>query len=110
LGLQPRQLQSIVWGQIRKDFPAELKGSDVHRAYIDSIWGQYKEGKITQKEAQTQVRDYSKIAREQIEANAETPSTQQEFGFPILPSKFVNFKNKQAEPALESGLDKLGGK
>jgi hypothetical protein len=111
LGLQPRQLQSIVWEQVRKDFPMELKSNETHKAAIDDIWSQYKNGKITQKEAQGQVRDYAKTAREQIEANAEKPSTQQDFGFPILPSKFVNFKSKVGqEPALESGLDKLGGK
>src|ERR1700688_4887575 len=111
LGLQPRQLQSIVWEQIRKDFPAELKTNETHRANIDGIWSRYKDGKITQKDAQEEVRDYAKTAREQIEANAEKPSTQQDFGFPILPSKFLNTKSPIGQqPALESGLDKLGGK
>src|SRR6202030_4284965 len=59
LGLQPRQLQSIVWEQVRKNFPSEFKAQEAHKVAIDNIWGKYKNGDITQKEAQTQVREYA---------------------------------------------------
>jgi len=101
LGIQPRQLQSITWEQVRKNFPAELKSSPAHRTAIDDIWGKYKDGKITQSQAQQQVSAYAKTAREQIAENAEKPATlkpdnTQKSGvanlgdMPVLKSKYLN--------------------
>ena len=65
LGIQPRQLQSIVWEEVRKMFPSEMKGGNLpHTAAIDKIWQDYQDGKISVDKARQNVVDYAKQARE----------------------------------------------
>ena len=69
LGLQPRQLQSIVWEEIRKQFPDEYKRSTTAQAAIDGIWKEYEDGDITLKNAQQRVRDYAQKGYAEMVAN-----------------------------------------
>ncbi len=69
LGLQPRQLQSIVWEEIRKQFPDEYKRSKPAQAAIDGIWKEYEDGDITLKNAQQRVRDYAQKGYAEMVAN-----------------------------------------
>ena len=69
LGLQPRQLQSIVWEEIRKQFPDEYKRSTTAQAAIDGSWKEYEDGDITLKTAQQRVRDYAQKGYAEMVAN-----------------------------------------
>jgi len=76
LGVQPRQLQSIVWEQIRSMFPAEMKWigakgdmPGTHAKAIDDIWRQYGDRKITLDKAHELVRQYAGKAAEAMAAN-----------------------------------------
>lgn len=53
-GILPREMQSITWEAVRGLFPEVFKkGKNV--AKIDSIWDNYKSGKLTQQQAREQV-------------------------------------------------------
>jgi hypothetical protein len=67
LGVQPRQLQSVVWEEIRNIFPREAK-REPHIGAVDDIWNQYGDRKITLDKAHQDVRDYAQKAAEQMEA------------------------------------------
>jgi len=76
LGVQPRQLQSVVWEQIRSMFPAEMKRigakgdmPGTHAKAIDDIWRQYEDRKITLDKAHELVRRYAGTAAEAMVAN-----------------------------------------
>jgi len=99
LGLQPRQLQSIVWEEIRKQFPDEMKRVEKHQDAINDIWQSYKDGKITQKAAQDAVRDYATKAYADMVANKPANKGKEEPG-KISAQRFLS---------LMSGLDKLAG-
>jgi hypothetical protein len=58
LGIQPRQLQSVVWEHVRNMFdPVKNSGTGVED--VDNIWKDYTDGKISQKQAQDQVHELS---------------------------------------------------
>ena len=99
LGLQPRQLQSIVWEEIRKQFPDEMKRVQKHQDAINDIWQSYKDGEITQKAAQDAVRDYATKAYADMVANKPANKGKEEPG-KISAQRFLS---------LMSGLDKLAG-
>ena len=96
LGLQPRQLQSIVWEEIRKQFPDEYKRSTTAQAAIDGIWKEYEDGDITLKNAQQRVRDYAQKGYAEMVANkpaakeAARPQANWDWEkIGLLPSNFV---------------------
>jgi hypothetical protein len=58
LGVQPRQIQSVVWEHARNMFdPVKNSGTGVED--VDNIWKDYADGKISQKQAQDQVHELS---------------------------------------------------
>lgn len=59
LGLQPRQLQSVVWEKIREMFPAEQKTA-ANVSAIDKMWKDYGSGKQTLDNTHKNVLDYAK--------------------------------------------------
>jgi hypothetical protein len=69
LGIQPRQLQSVTWEEIRNMFPAEMKRIPKHVEAVDDIWNQYKEGKISLDKTHEMVQDYAKQAAAEMAAN-----------------------------------------
>jgi len=113
LGLQPRQLQSIVWEAIREQFPDEFKRVEKNKTEIDGIWNRYKNGEINQKQAQELVREYSTKAWEEMKEKKPQSSRQAGFDWEnmLLPTtKFVNLSPRGSEPVMAGGLDKLAGK
>lgn len=56
LGIKPRELQSIVWEQVRDLFPAEWK-TKANAKKVADIWGDYGKGKIKIGEARQQIVD-----------------------------------------------------
>lgn len=54
LGLKPRELQSIVWEQVRDLFPAEWKTAANAKKVAD-IWGEYGKGKLTLDQARGKI-------------------------------------------------------
>jgi hypothetical protein len=56
LGLKPRQLQSIVWEQVRDLFPAEWKTAE-HAKQVANIWSDFGKGKINLGEARQKIVD-----------------------------------------------------
>jgi hypothetical protein len=52
LGMQPRQLQSVVWEGARSLFPADKKALMSYRANIEQVWQGYHDGLLTLPEAQ----------------------------------------------------------
>jgi hypothetical protein len=56
LGLKPRELQSIVWEQVRDLFPAEWK-TKANAAKVADIWNDYGKGKIKIGEARQKIVD-----------------------------------------------------
>jgi GNAT superfamily N-acetyltransferase len=69
LGIQPRQLQSVVWGEIRNMFPAEMKRIPRHVDAVNDIWQQYGEGKISLDKAHEKVQTYAKQAAGEMASN-----------------------------------------
>lgn len=68
LGIQPRQLQSIVWETKREwlvDIPAEYEQD------ISQVWDQYREGKYTIEQAQNQVKKLVDEAADKKEVKEE---------------------------------------
>jgi hypothetical protein len=57
-GVLPREMQSITWEAIRGLFTPEFKTKE-NVAYIDNIWNNYKNGKITIDQARQEVMDYA---------------------------------------------------
>jgi hypothetical protein len=56
LGLKPRELQSIVWEQVRDLFPAEWKTA-ANAKKVAGVWGEYGKGKLTLDAARKQIVD-----------------------------------------------------
>lgn len=56
LGLKPRELQSIVWEQVRDLFPAEWKTA-ANAKKVSKIWGEYGKGNLTLDETRKQIVD-----------------------------------------------------
>lgn len=78
LGIQPRQLQSIVWEHVRETFPDRFKraaGGD-HVNEIKRIWRRYDQGKATLPETRKAVFDYA----EKNVAEMKAPTPEQELG------------------------------
>jgi predicted GNAT family acetyltransferase len=66
LGVQPRQLQSVVWEEIRNMFPAEVKSQAKNVQATDKIWSDYKDGKISLDKARQSVRQYAQDAAKEL--------------------------------------------
>ena len=56
LGIKPRELQSIVWEQVRDLFPAEWK-TPANAKKVAGVWGEYGKGKLTLDAARKQIVD-----------------------------------------------------
>lgn len=56
-GLLGRQMQSIIWEGIRDFFPKTFKNKTT-KSFIDNIWTNWKNGKISAEEARQQIVDY----------------------------------------------------
>lgn len=69
LGIQPRQLQSVVWEEVRKQYPAIFKAQAGHVAAVDKIWNQYRDGKISLDKTRATVRDYAGKTVAELNAN-----------------------------------------
>ena len=69
LGIQPRQLQSVVWEEIRNQFPDEFKRAGTHPQAIENIWKGYDAGKTTLEQTRQAVRDYAKDTVAKMEQN-----------------------------------------
>lgn len=69
LGVQPRQLQSVVWEEIRSMFPAEMKRIQKYPAQVDAIWQQYADRKISLDKAHEMVRQSALDAAREMELN-----------------------------------------
>ena len=73
LGIQPRQLQSVVWEKIREQFPDEFKRAGTedmtHPQAIENIWKGYDAGKTTLEQTRQAVRDYAKDTVAKMEQN-----------------------------------------
>lgn len=55
VGLLPRELQSIVWEQIRHDLSPEAKRQKDSKELVEAIWKKAEKGKISRDEAREQV-------------------------------------------------------
>lgn len=53
-GILPRQMQSITWEAVRGLFEATWK-TQANKALVNSIWNEYKSGKISKDEARSQI-------------------------------------------------------
>ena len=73
LGIQPRQLQSVVWEEVRNQFPDEFKRAGTedmtHPQAIENIWKGYDAGKTTLEQTRQAVRDYAKDTVAKMEQN-----------------------------------------
>ena len=106
LGIQPRQLQSVVWEEVRNLFPDEFKragGETTHPEAIEDLWKQYDEGKATLAETRDAVRNYAKNAVEKMAGNKATPKAEGE-----MPK--ISAKAKGAMHALDFISALRGGK
>jgi len=106
LGIQPRQLQSVVWEKVREQFPDEFKragGETTHPEAIEDLWKQYDEGKATLAETRDAVRNYAKNAVEKMAGNKATPKAEGE-----MPK--ISTKAKGAMHALDFISALRGGK
>ena len=56
-GVLPREMQSITWEAVRGLFSPSYKASEENVALIESVWDDYKRGKITLDQARSRIHD-----------------------------------------------------
>lgn len=56
LGLQPRQLQSITWEEIRALFTEEFKAQEANKQLVENVWQRYAAGNLTLEEARNEIK------------------------------------------------------
>jgi hypothetical protein len=59
-GILAREMQSITWEGVKSLFPPESKGSTEFSDFANSVWADFKSGKITQKQAQNKIKEHGK--------------------------------------------------
>jgi hypothetical protein len=57
-GLKAREMQSIVWEEVRTLFEDTFK-TEENAAKIQAVWKQYRNGRITQEQAQEKIHEYA---------------------------------------------------